>query len=320
MKMMLAAVLAATASLGSAGAQDYPARPVTIIVAAAAGGLTDVLTRTVAQRLTQMWGQSIVIENRGGAGHSIAGAAAAKAAPDGYTLMATEAGMFVADPFLYRSLPFDEKDFAPITGFAYSPMAWVVHPSLPARNVRELIALARQKPKDISYGTAGIGSSLHISVLMLESMAGVTLSPVHYRGAAPAFNDLVGGHIQMISFGPAMALSAVKAGQINLLAVGSLKRSPQLPEVPTVDESGLPGYEAGTWFGLFAPDKTPDAIIARINADVGKVLRDHELQEKYLAPQLLEPIIGSPQEFRRFIAADAQRWGKVIRGAKLSID
>jgi tripartite-type tricarboxylate transporter receptor subunit TctC len=321
MKAMLAAVLAAAVSLGSASAQDYPARSVTIIITSAAGGLTDVLTRTVAQRLTQMWGQSIVIENRGGAGHSIGGGAAAKAAPDGYTLMATEAGMFVADPFLYRSLPFDsEKDFAPIAGFAYSPMAWVVHPSLPARNVRELMALAKQKPKEIGYGTAGIGSSLHISVLMLESMAGVTLSPVHYRGAAPAFNDLVGGHIQMISFGPAMALSAVKAGQVNLLAVGSLKRSPQLPDVPTVDESGLPGYEAGTWFGLFAPDKTPDAIIARINADVRKILGDPELQEKYLAPQLLEPIMGSPEEFRRFIAADAQRWGKVIRGAKLSVD
>jgi tripartite-type tricarboxylate transporter receptor subunit TctC len=321
MKMILAAVVAATVGLGSAAAQNYPSKPVTIVVPAAAGGLTDVLTRTITQRLSQMWGQSVVIENRGGAGHSIGAGAVAKAAPDGYTLMAVEAGTFVASPFLYRNLPFDAgKDFAPIAGFARVPMGWVVHPSLPARNVRELIDLAKQKPKGVSYGTAGIGSSLHISVLLLESMAGVTLSPVHYRGAAPALNDLVGGHIQMISLGPTIALSAVRAGQLNLLAVGSLKRSPQLPDIPTVDESGLPGYEADTWFGLFAPTGTPDAIIAKINADVRQVLSDPELQSKFLASQLLEPIMGTPEEFRRFIATDAEKWGKVIRGANLRID
>jgi tripartite-type tricarboxylate transporter receptor subunit TctC len=321
MKKILAAVIAASVCVGNAAAQDYPSKPVTIIVPAAAGGLTDVLTRAVSQRLSQKWGQSVVIENRGGAGHSIGAGAVAKAAPDGYTLMGVEAGTFVASPFLYRNLPFNaEKDFAPIAGFARVPMGWVVHPSVPAKNVRELIDLAKQKPKGISYGTAGIGSSLHISVLLLESMAGVTLSPVHYRGAAPALNDLVGGHIQMISLGPTIALSAVKAGQLNLLAVGSLKRSPQLPDVPTVSESGLPGYEADTWFGLFAPAGTPAAIIAKINADVRQVLSDPELQEKFLAAQLLEPIMGSPEEFSRFIAADAQKWGKVIRGAKLTID
>lgn len=321
MKMILAALVAASVGVGSAAAQDYPTKPVTIIVPAAAGGLTDVLTRAVGQRLSKMWGQSVVIENRGGAGHSIGAGAVAKAAPDGYTLMSVEAGTFVASPFLYRYLPFNaEKDFAPIAGFARVPMAWVVHPSVPAKNVRELIELAKSKPKGISYGTAGIGSSLHISVLLMESMAGLTLSPVHYRGAAPALNDLVGGHIQMISLGPTIALPAVKAGQLNLLAVGSLKRSPQLPDVPTVAESGLPGYEADTWFGLFAPAGTPAAIIAKINADVRKVLSDPELQEKFLAAQLLEPIMGSPEEFSRLIAADAQKWGKVIRGAKLTID
>ena len=254
MKTILAAVIAASVSLGSAAAQVYPSRPVTIIVPAAAGGLTDVLTRAVGQRLAQMWGQSVVIENRGGAGHSIGAAAVAKAAPDGYTLMAVEAGTFVASPFLYRNLPFDaEKDFTPIANLGRIPMGWVAHPSLPARNARELIELAKKKPKDISYGTAGIGSALHISVLLLEAMTGVQLSPVHYRGAAPALNDLVGGHIQLISMGPSIALPAVRAGQINLLAVGSLKRLPQLADVPTVDESGVPGYEADTWFGLFAP-------------------------------------------------------------------
>ena len=321
MKVIMAAVLAASMSVGSAAAQTYPWKTVTIIVPAAAGGLTDTLARTVAQRLSQKWGQTVVVENRGGGGHSVGAAAVAKAAPDGYTLMGVEAGTFVASPFLYRSLPFDaDKDFAPIAGLASSAMAWVVHPSVPARNVRELVELAKSKPKTITYGTAGIGSSLHYSVLLLESLAGVTLSPVHYRGASPAYNDLVGGHIQMISFGPMMALSAAKEGKINILAVGGLKRSPQLPDVPTVDESGVPGYEASNWFGLFAPSKTPSEIVAKINADVRQVMSDPELREKYLVPQLLEPILGSPDEFKQFIAADARKWGKVIRDANLTID
>jgi tripartite-type tricarboxylate transporter receptor subunit TctC len=271
--------------------------------------------------LSQKWGQTVIVENRGGGGHSVGAAAVAKAAPDGYTLMGVEAGTFVASPFLYRNLPFDaDMDFTPIAGLASSAMAWVVHPSVPARNMRELVELAKSKPKTITYGTAGIGSSLHYSVLLLESLAGVTLSPVHYRGASPAYNDLVGGHIQAISFGPMMALSAAKEGKINILAVSGLKRSPQLPDVPTVDESGVPGYESSNWFGLFAPAKTPSEIVAKINADVRQVMSDPELREKYLAPQLLEPILGSPDEFKQFIAADARKWGKVIRDANLTID
>lgn len=321
MKAILASVIAAIISVGSAAAETYPSKMVTIIVPAAAGGLTDALTRTVAQKLSQKWGQSVIVENRGGGGHSFGAGAVAKAAPDGYTLMGVEAGTFVAGPFLYRNLPFDaEKDFAPIAGLASSTMAWVVHPSVPARNVRELIELAKSKPNTITYGTAGIGSSLHYSVLLLESMAGVTLSPVHYRGASPAYNDLIGGHIQMISFGPTMALSAAKAGKINILAVGGLKRSPQLPDVPTVDESGLPGYDSSNWFGLFAPANTSGEIINKINADVQQIMSEPELREKYLAPQLLEPILGSPEEFKKFIAADARKWGKVIRDANLTVD
>jgi tripartite-type tricarboxylate transporter receptor subunit TctC len=321
MKAILTAVIVTSIGIGSAAAETWPSKTVTIIVPAAAGGLTDSLTRMVAQKLSQKWGQSVVIENRGGGGHSLGAAAVAKAAPDGYTLMGVEAGTFVAGPFLYRNLPFDAgRDFAPIAGLAASAMAWVVHPSVPARNARELIGLAKSKPKTITYGTAGIGSSLHYSVLLLESMAGVTLSPVHYRGASPAYNDLIGGHIQMISFGPTMALSAAREGKVNIVAVGGLKRSPQLPDVPTVDESGLPGYDASNWFGLFAPANTSREIVARINADVRQIMSDPELRQRYLTPQLLEPILGSPDEFRQFIAADARKWGKVIRDANLSLD
>jgi tripartite-type tricarboxylate transporter receptor subunit TctC len=317
--ILVAAVFAAAASPSSASAQDYPSRSITVIVPTATGGLTDVLTRNITQRLAQAWGQNIVIENRGGAGHNIGAATVAKAPPDGYTLMAVEAGTFVANPFLYAKLPYDpDNDFEPISGFGSVPMALLTHPSVPARNVRDLVELAKKNPGEISYGTSGIGSSLHISVLLLESMAKVKLVPVHYRGAAPALNDLLGGHINLISMGPSIALPQVGAGQLKMLAVGSSKRLPQLPDVPTVDESGLSGYEAGTWFGLFAPAHTPRAIVSKIHADVQRILADPEMQN-YFSPQLLQPMIGTPKQFGAFIRSDAQKWGTIIRNANLSL-
>jgi tripartite-type tricarboxylate transporter receptor subunit TctC len=316
--ILAAAALAAAASPSSTSVQDYPSRSITVIVPTATGGLTDVLTRNITQRLAQAWGQNIIIENRGGAGHNIGAAAVAKAPPDGYTLMAVEAGTFVANPFLYAKLPYDPDDFEPISGFASVPMALLAHPSIPARNVRDLIELAKKKPGEISYGTSGIGSSLHISILLLEAMANVKLVPVHYRGAAPALNDLLGGHINLISMGPSIALPQVGGGQLKMLAIGSSKRLPQLPDVPTVDESGLPGYEAGTWFGLFAPAHTPLVIVSKIHAEVQRILAAPEMQN-YFSPQLLQPMIGTPEQFAAFIRADAQKWGAIIRNANLSL-
>jgi tripartite-type tricarboxylate transporter receptor subunit TctC len=317
--VVLGTVLGALAISHGARAQDYPSRPITVIVPTATGGLTDVLTRNITQRLARAWGQSIVIENRGGAGHNIGAAAVAKAPPDGYTLMAVEAGTFVANPFLYAKLPYDpDNDFEPISGFASVSMALLAHPSVPARNVRELIELARKKPGEISYGTSGIGGSLHISVLLLETLAAVKLVPVHYRGAAPALNDLLGGHINLISMGPSIALPQVKAGQLTMLAIGSSNRLPQLPDIPTLDESGVPGYEAGTWFGLFAPARTPRSIVSKIHSDVQRILTDPEMAS-YFTPQLLRPMIGSPEQFAALIKADAQKWGSVIRNANLSL-
>jgi tripartite-type tricarboxylate transporter receptor subunit TctC len=318
--VFLAAVLAAASDFGSATAQVYPSRPITVIVPTATGGLTDVLTRTITQRLAQTWGQTVIIENRGGAGHNIGAAAVAKSQPDGYTLMAVEAGTFVANPFLYAKLPYDpDKDFEPISGFASISMSLLTHPSLPARNVRELIDLAKKRPGEISYGTSGIGGVLHISILLLETLADVKFVPVHYRGAAPALNDLLGGHINLISMGPSIALPPVRAGQLNMLAVGSPKRLPQLPDVPTLDESGVPGYEAATWFGLFAPARTPREIVTKIHADVQRILSDPEFQ-RYLTPQLLEPMIGSPEQFAASIKSDAQKWGSIIRKANLTLN
>jgi tripartite-type tricarboxylate transporter receptor subunit TctC len=322
MRTMIAAWAIAVAMLRApAQAQSWPSRPVTIIVPAAAGGLTDVLTRGIAQRLSQSWGQTVVIENRGGGGHNIGAVAVAKAAPDGYTLLASEGGAFVANPFLYSKLPYDaENDFVPISGLGEASMGLLVNPSVPARNVGELIAYAKAHPGQVSYGTAGVGSILHISMLLMESMAGVTFTPVHYRGAAPALNDLVGGHINLASMGPSIALPSVRDGKLKLLAVAKSQRWAQLPDVPTFEESGLPGYRAATWFGLFAPAKTPREIVTRIHDDVQYALKDAEFQSRFMDVQLLDPMVGTQDAFVTFIRSDAAKWGKVLRQANVKID
>ena len=273
-----------------ADAQSYPSRPVTVVVTAAAGGLTDLIARGVGQQLSELWGQSVVIENKGGAGHLIGAASVAKAAPGGYTLMVSESGTFVSNPFLYAKgkLPYDaEKDFAPISGLARYWQALVTDTALPVHNVKELIALAKAKPGTISFGTAGIGSAPHMNIELLENMTGTKLVPVHYRGAAPALNDLIGGHINLMSISMTLSVSPAKAGRITMLGVGSPKRLPQAPDVPTVAETGLPGYEAVSWIGLFAASATPPAVVEKINADVRRVLSDPAFKAKFLDPQML---------------------------------
>ncbi len=304
-------------------AQIYPARPVTIVVTAAAGGLTDLVARGIGERLSEMWGKPVVIENKGGAGHNIGAAAVAKAAPDGYTLMVSESGTFVSNPFLYAkgSLPYDaETDFAPISGLASYTQALVTHPSLPVRNVAELIALAKSQPGEISYGTAGIGSAPHMNIELLENMAGIKLVPIHYRGAAPALTDLMGGHIKLMSVSMTLSLEPAKAGRITMLGVGSRTRLAQAPEVPTIAETGLPGYEAVSWVGLFTAAAAPRAIVAKINADVQHVLADAAFRDRFLTPQMLDPMAGSPEAFAADIKSETRKWAKVIREQNLHID
>jgi tripartite-type tricarboxylate transporter receptor subunit TctC len=270
-----------------------------------------------------MWGKPVVIENKGGAGHNIGAAAVAKAAPDGYTLMVSESGTFVSNPYLYAkgSLPYDaETDFAPISGLASYTQALVTHPSLPVRNVAELIALAKSQPAEISYGTAGIGSAPHMNIELLENMAGIKLVPVHYRGAAPALTDLLGGHIKLMSVSMTLSLEPAKAGRINMLGVGSRQRLPQAPEVATVAETGLPGYAAVSWVGLFTASGTPREIVMKINADVQHILADPAFRDRFLAPQMLDPVTGSPDTFAADIKSETQKWVKVIREQKLHID
>ena len=316
-------LLASLAGAAAAQAQSYPTRTITLTVTAAAGGVTDVVARALGQRLAEAWGQQVVIENKGGAAHVVGAQSVAKAAPDGYSLLVAEAGTFTINPTLYGNgkLPYDEeKDFIPITGIVRINQALLGHPSLPANDVRELIELAHKTPGELTYGTAGIGSAPHMNVVLFESMANVKLVPVHYRGAAPALTDVIAGHVNLMSVSVSLALPPLRAGQIKIFGIGSGKRLPLAPDIATVAESGLPGYEATTWFGLFATAGTPREIVTKINAEVAKILADPQFREKFLAPQMFEPMASSPEEFADYIKAQTRKWAKVIREQKLVID
>jgi len=305
----------------AAQAQSFPNRTVTIIVTSAAGAATDVLTRAVAQRLSQKWGQSVVVENRGGGGHAFAAAAVKSAEADGHTLLASETGFWTSQPHLYAKgkLPFDaETEFVPLAGYASIPIGLLVHPTV-AKSLPELIAAAKQKPEALTYGTAGVGTALHTAALLLESLAGIKLTAVHYRGAAPALNDLIAGHINIITMGPSVALPAVAAGKINMLGFGSQKRVAQMPDMPTVAET-VPGYEASVSFGLFASSKTPRDILVKINADVQQVIDEPEFHKKFIEPMVVQPIPGSLEGFAAYLKKDSDKWAKVIKQANLKID
>jgi tripartite-type tricarboxylate transporter receptor subunit TctC len=315
--LSLGCLLAATA----AQAQSFPSKSITIIVTASAGGVTDVVARAIGHRLSEKWGQQVLIENRGGAGHILGAASVAKAAPDGHMLMVAEAGTYVINPNVYPKdkLPYDlEKDLIQITGLVRIHHALIATPSLPVKSLGDLIALAKQKPGTLTYGTAGLGSGPHLNMVRLENTAGVKFVAVHYRGATPALTDVIGGHTNMLMISVGSALGSVEAGQVKMLAIGSPKRLPSLPNVPTADES-VPGYTAGTWFGLSTTAGTPREIVMKINADVRQVIAEPAIQEQFVKKQLYEPMTSSPEEFTQFIRTETQRWGKVIREQNLQI-
>jgi tripartite-type tricarboxylate transporter receptor subunit TctC len=315
---LLACLLASPAALG----QAWPERNVTIVVTSAAGALTDVLTRAVAQRLAEKWKQSVIVENRGGAGYAIAAQSVLRADHDGYTLLASETGFYTTQPHLYAKdkLAYDvEKDFVPVVGYGTIPQALLVNPSFPANSVAELIALARQKPGSVTYGTAGVGTALHIAGLELENLAGVRLTGVHYRGAAPALTDLLAGHINAVIMGPSVALSSVKAGKLKMLAFASEKRVPQFPDVPTVAET-VPGYEASVSFGLFATAGTPADIVKKVNADVQAIVADPDFRTRFLERFAVEPVPGPLDAFAEYLRKESAMWGEVIRKANVKIE
>jgi tripartite-type tricarboxylate transporter receptor subunit TctC len=321
--------IAAIVSLGlllaasSAQAETYPSRTINMVVTAAAGGVTDVVARALGQHLTEAWGQQVVIENRGGAAHTQAMSVVARSQPDGYTLMVGEAGGFVINPMIYPKgkLDYDvTTDFIPVTGLVRINQALLANKDLPVTNAKELIALAKSKPGQLTFGTAGIGSAPHMNMALFESMAGVKLQAVHYRGAAPAVNDVIGGHINLMSVSVSLALAPYRDGRLKILGIGSEKRLPQVPDIPTVGETGLPGYEATTWFGLFAPKGTPPEIVTKLNAETAKMFNDPAFQEKFLKPQMFQPLVTSPKEFATFIKAEIAKWSKVVHEANIKVD
>jgi tripartite-type tricarboxylate transporter receptor subunit TctC len=301
-------------------AAAYPTRPITIIVPAAPGGVSDSLARAVGQRLSEAWGQQVIVENRGGANHQIGAAQVAKAPSDGHMLMLGAETIFVINPSLYSRLPYTVKDFAPVTGLVRANQALLAHSGFAPKSVGELIALAKEKPGTISYGTSGIGSAGHVNVALLESMAGVKLLPVHYRGMAPALNDVVAGHIQLTSVAVSSALQPWRNGLVKMLGIGSAQRLPGIPEVPTVAESGLPGYEATTWFGLFTTAGTPREVVLKINAEVQRLFNEEAFRKRFVEPLLYEVMTSSPEQFGDFITAETTKWARVIRDANLKVD
>jgi tripartite-type tricarboxylate transporter receptor subunit TctC len=331
MKRMGAQFLGAVISLtgvlvaaqAQAQAQTYPSRPITLVVTAAAGGVTDVVARAFGQKLSEDWGQQVIVENKGGAAHVTGASAVARAAPDGHTLMVAEAGTFTINPAIYPKgkLPYDEKtDFVPVTGLVRINQALLASKSLPVNNARELIELAKQKPGELNFGTAGIGSAPHMNIELFKNLSGVKLNAVHYRGAAPALNDLIAGHIGLMSVSISLALPPYRAGQLKILGIGSEKRLPPIPDIPTVAETGLPGYESTTWFGLFAPAGTPREVVMKLNDEARKIFSDPAFDEKFLAPQMFQSLAMSPEAFDAFIKAETQKWSKVIRENDIKVE
>jgi tripartite-type tricarboxylate transporter receptor subunit TctC len=312
----LAALLPALAA--GAHAQDYPAKPLRVIVAFPPGGTSDIVGRLVAQKLTEAFGQQAIVDNRPGAGGAIGNEVAAKAPPDGYTLVIGHIGTLAVNPTLFARLPYDPvRDFQPVTLISKAPSIMVVHPSLPARTVKEYIALARARPGALAYGSPGNGSAGHLLMAYFSMMAKIELLHVPYKGTAPALIDLIAGQTSTVFTGTPGILPHVQAGRLRVIGVSSAKRIASMPEVPTIAESGLPGFDVTQWWGVLAPAGTPRAIVARLNEALGKALRSDDLRAR-LAADGAEPAGSTPEEFHAFIKSEIARWAPVIRasGAK----
>ncbi len=303
-----------------AAAQTYPSKPVHIVVPFAPAGITDILARALGQRLTESLGQQVVIENKPGANSQLGAEAVARAAPDGHTLLVSADTTFVMNPHLYTKLNYDPlKDFAPVSGLGISPQALVVHPSVPVKNFAELIDYARKNPGAINYGTFGPGSSGHLNIVLLETLTGAKFTAVHYKGAAPAITDVLGGHIQMMIVSIGLVRSHFESGKLKVLGFGSSARLERFPDVPAIAES-LPGFEAGSWYGLAAPKNTPRDVVARLSTETQKIFGDAAFRDKFLAPAMTFSIASSPDQFGERIAGDLAKWGKVIQDAKVKVE
>jgi tripartite-type tricarboxylate transporter receptor subunit TctC len=309
------ALLAALPSL--AAAQAWPARSVKIVVPFAAGGATDVVARLLAQKLQDAWAQPVVVENKAGAGGNIGGDAVAKSPADGYTLLMTSGSIVTANPHMYKSLTWDPaRDLVGITNVATGPQVIAVHPNVPAKDLKELVAYARANPKKVNFGSAGIGTQTHLAAENFAYYAGVDLTHVPYKGESAAITDLMGGQIQLATPNLAAALAQIREGKLRALAVTSRERSPQLPDVPAAAEA-LPGFENAGWFGLMAPTGTPKEVIDRIQQDSAKILLSEEFRAR-LAQLGMAPVANTPADFAAAIRAESVQWAKVIKDRGLT--
>jgi len=314
------AALFVCAAAPAAAQTAYPAKAIRYVVPFPAGGPLDIVARAIGQELTKAWNQPVIIDNRPGAGGNIGADLVAKAPPDGYTILMGAVSTHAINPTLYTKLPYDPiKDFAPVTLITSVPNVLVVHPSLPAKNVPELIALAKARPGQLNYASGSTGSAGHLAGELFDTMAGVRMTHIPYKGAAPAVIDLIAGHVSLMFDNLASALPNIKAARVRALAVTTLKRSPLLPELPTISESGLRGFDVSTWFGIFAPAGTPPEIVAKLNAEVVRLLHTAEMRER-LALLGAEPIGNKPEELSAFIKTEIPKYAKVVKASGAKVD
>src|SRR5688572_19888523 len=312
---LLAAVLAT--AIPAAAQDTYPSKPVRIVVPYPAGGVADLLPRTVGAKLAEKWKQPVVVENKPGASGNIGMAEGARAEADGYTMVLAPTGNLTVNQFLFKELPFDvQKDFTPVTVLATSPNVLVVHPSVPVKTFKELIAYARANPGKLNFSSPGSGSGAHLAGELLNVEAGIKSVHVPYKGMAPAVSDLVGGQVQMMFAGISTALPHIRAGRLVPLAIASPQRSAQLPDVPTVAESGFPGFDVTSWYGIVVRTGTPPAIVKKLHADMAEALAAPDVKEK-LAGLGLDPLGNTPEEFARLIAAESRKWSEIVRKADI---
>jgi len=300
-------------------AQAYPSKPVRIVVAFSAGGTTDILARMLAQKLSEAMGQQFIVENKPGAGGTVGNAFVAKSPPDGYTLLMGSASSLAVNVSLYKSLPYDpQKDLTPLMQVATGPFVIVVNPGVPAQNMRELIALAKAKPGEIAFGTSGNGTSLHLAGELLNTMAGIKLTHVPYKGTGPATIDTISGVVQMTISDMVPFVPHIAAGKLRPLAQTTLERSKLLPDLPTVAET-VPGYDATSWYGLMVPGGTPQPIIDKLHAELSKIMQSPDVKQRY--SQLgVDPVVNTPEQFRAFIQAETVKWAEVVKRSGAKID
>jgi tripartite-type tricarboxylate transporter receptor subunit TctC len=309
-------------TLSSANAQDitYPERPIHIVVPAAPGGVTDILARAIGQHLAALWKEPVVVDNRAGAGNQIAAEIVTNSAPDGYTLLLSAEATFVINPYLYKTLRYDpHRGFTPISGLVAINQALVVRKDLGVDTVAQFISLAKQKPGGISFGGYGVGSTGHLNMEMLQHDANVKFTGVQYKGATPALNDIMGGHLDAMFISTSSALGPAKDGRIKILAIGSKQRIPAYSDIPTIAET-VPNFVARSWFCIVGPAGLSKEIVNKVNSAIAKIFQNREFEERFLKPNLFIPIISSPAEFAAFIDADSKKWQEVIETAKIKLD